>query len=47
MEKELLDVTECYGGNHKKQDIKTCGSTGYREREVGEEDENLKFFFSL
>ena len=31
MEKKTLDETEYYGGNHKTQDIKTCGSTGYRE----------------
>jgi hypothetical protein len=42
VEKELLDENEYYGGNHRTQDIETCGST---EGESGEEDENYTFFF--
>jgi hypothetical protein len=31
VEKEALNETEYYGGNHKMQDIKTCGSADHRE----------------
>jgi hypothetical protein len=42
-----MDENEYYGGNHRTQEIKTCGSKGHTEGGGGEEDENYKFFLNI